>query len=245
LRAESALNSPAITGSIATIDYNLPIAIEDFVPIALTAFGGWQLSRWMTTRDGRLGLVGRVGTVFLVAGGLCKAIWKLMQALDGPDYKWLSGALFPLLCTGFALLAGAMFAHDYRENGASPLQRHPAVIPAAIAAVALVLAFVLSAATGWSRAYVIPTLGLTTLASLTVVILGFKAGRRRAKPLIGAAFIANFLGVLVLTRLARLEEQTIALQWFEQSINTVATAMWAWAGTQLVRFDRLRGAANR
>ncbi len=218
------------------IDYSLWIALEDFVPVALTAFGGWQLARWMGRLDPRLQVSGRVATGFLALGGFGKALWKLIRSFDGPDIKPFSGALFPLLATGFAILAWSMFQHDKgdRELGMMDTTgRHPIVIPSIIAGCALVLAFVLSAATNWSRAYVIPLLAMTTLGSLTVVILGSRAGKRRGRWAIAAGFILNFVGVLALTRLARLDRQTIALQWIEQAINSTATGLFAWSSLQL------------
>jgi hypothetical protein len=224
------------------IDYSVWIALEDFVPIALTAFGGWQLASWMKKRDGKLALCGRIATIFLTLGGGGKAVWKLIRSLDGPDIKPLAGALFPLLATGFSILAWAMYQHDRHERGLTPKgssTRHPLVLPSLFAAAILVLAFVLSAANNWSRAYKIPTLGVATLGSLTVVIMGCKAAKRRGRAMVAAGFILNFVGVLVLTRLARLERQTISLQWFEQIVNSTATAMFAWSCLQLANSNKL------
>ena len=219
----------------ANVDYPLAIALEDFIPIVFTLLGGIQLSRWVGRRDANLERPALIGTLILSAGGACKATWKLIRSLDGPDIKWLSGALFPFLAVGFALLAWALIVHDYRETGSIEpgATNTPARIPLIVGGCALATAFVASAATGWSRAYVIPTLGLATLGSLSLVIVCVKAARRRKLALVAAAFIANFVGVLVLSRLSGIELQTIKLQWIEQSVNTFATGCFAWASYQL------------
>lgn len=98
------------------IDYSLLIAAEDFVPVVLTIVGVWKLADWMGQRDRRLLESGRVAVVALGLGGLGKAVWKLIRALDGPDIKPLAGALFPLLAVGFSTLAYAMFRHDRLER---------------------------------------------------------------------------------------------------------------------------------
>jgi hypothetical protein len=225
---------------VESIDYSVTIAVEDYVPILMTGIGGWCLAAWVGRRRPDLGRLAQVGTGLLTAGGASKATWKLLQALEGPDVKWLSGALFPLLASGFIFLAWALIIHDYLDTDAQEprVARPPYRLPMAMAASILILAFALSAATGWSRAYVIPTLAAATLGSLSLVIVGVKACRRRSMSLPAIAFVLNFVGVLALSRLARLPRQTIALQWTEQSINTTATALFAWASFKLLRSSR-------
>ena len=209
-------------------EYPHLIAVEDFVPVALTFIGAMALSRFVAKRGDDLGRLARFATVALTAGGFAKALWKLIRSFDGPDEKWLAGLLFPFLATGFACLAWALIRHDYRETGAvelragEPLQR----LPLLVAGVAGALAFVSSALTSWSRVWVAPLIALTTIASLSVVIVCVKSARRRLRPVTAGLFVVNFAGALVLTRLSR-ADQTVGLQWFEQAVNTIAAGSFA------------------
>lgn len=217
----------ALVTAVVT-EYPHLIAIEDFAPVVLTVVGGIALSRFVAKRDAGLGRLARLGTIVLTAGGLAKAVWKLIRSFDGPDEKWLAGLLFPLLATGFACLAWALVHHDYRETGAEAPRPGEAVrrLPLRVAAGTGVLAFVLSATTRWSRIWVAPLIALTTVASLAVVIVCVKSARRRLRPVAAALFIVNFVGALVLTRLSR-ADQTVGLQWFEQAVNTAAAGAFA------------------
>jgi hypothetical protein len=58
-----------------------------------------------------------VGALSVVAGGVAKATWKLILALDGPEVAWLDAMLFPLLLIGFTCLAIAMWQVELGELG--------------------------------------------------------------------------------------------------------------------------------
>ena len=220
----------------------LPLALQDFVPVAATAAGCWFLARYVRQTQPEFVQVAVVGGALVVAGGASKAIWKLLRALDGPDYKWLDAALFPFLAWGFALLAWALIHVDYTETGGTPRPLGAWKVPIGISAGLSVLAFILSAVTDWSRAWVIPMIALMTLADLSVIVLGVKAARRRARTPAAVLLILNFVTVLGLTRLAAVD-QTRGLQWIEQLGNTAgngafAVAWWMIERTRLVANKR-------
>ena len=75
------------------------------------------------------------------------------------------------------------------------------------------------------------------LADLVLIGLCVRACVRRHLSLAAVLFIVNVLGVLVLGRLGAIEDQTIALQWVEQSINTAAAAAFAGAAWILARSE--------
>jgi hypothetical protein len=218
-----------------TEDYPLAIAIQDFMPVALTLFGGLQLASWVGRARPEWKRPAAIGTVMLVLGGAAKATWKVIASISQDNVRPLSSVLFFLLSAGFLLLAWQMLRTQHLDRGASaPREREsPFRIPAIIAAIGWLAALIASAATGWSRAYVVPVLALSSLASLAVVWSGVRAALRRQLPLVAAAFVFNYVGVLVLTRLSRLPDQSVSLQWFEQGINTAATAAFAFAGWSL------------
>ncbi|MEU8804389.1 hypothetical protein [Spirillospora sp. NPDC048819] len=187
-------------------DYPVPLAVEDFVPVALTALGIAALRH-------RHPLV--LPAAFLVvSGGFAKATWKLIVALDGPDLQWLYHALFPLLATGFTLLVFALTRGRWR-----------AALP-----VPLIAALAASAALRdtW------PAM-VWTIAAVTVVAVLLALDARRRDPLTAALFTLWLAAQYLLGPMAARAEQSIALQWAEQSCNTLAQAAFALAAWRLAR----------
>jgi len=98
-------------------------AIEDFVPVLLSAAGLWLISRWVGSTDTRLGGWAIVGTALVALGGLSKATHKLLLTTANADVTLLDAALFPLLAAGFAVVAASVWsaAHPHRPVLASLL----------------------------------------------------------------------------------------------------------------------------
>lgn len=190
-------------------DYPVALAAEDFVPVALTALGVWLLRQRHPLLP--------VAAVVIVAGGFAKATWKLIVAFDGPDLHWLAGALFPLLAVGFTTLVFALS----RETRRPP---HPAVL-----AVPLVAALAASAVLRdtW------PAMVWTILAVTGAAVLLLRSAMRAGDPLAATLFGAWLAGQYLLGPMAARAEQSIALQWAEQSCNTLAQAAFAFAAWRL------------
>jgi cytochrome bd-type quinol oxidase subunit 2 len=218
--------------------YPLAIALEDFVPVVFTAIGCFFLVHMVGRFGSSMGKSATVGSVLAVTGGGSKAVWKLIRSFDGPDLKWLAGALFPLLASGFGLLAWTLWHHERAEHGEKAWgyrrARKPVGVdlfrlPLAVAAIGAVTGIALSAANDWNRSWRIPLLALMTVGDLATITFCIRCAARSIQRLAIVAFVVNILSVFGLTRLARFPNQTLALQWTEQSINTVGTACWAWA----------------
>jgi hypothetical protein len=75
------------------------------------------------------------------------------------------------------------------------------------------------------------------LADLALIVLCVRACRRRRLTAAAVLFGLNLVGVLVLGRLGAIDDQTAALQWVEQSVNTVAAAAFATAAWLLARTE--------
>ncbi|GGV18332.1 hypothetical protein GCM10010182_44610 [Actinomadura cremea] len=195
-------------------DYPISLAVEDFVPVALTAAGVALLRH-------RHPLV-PVAAVLVVAGGSAKAAWKLTVALDGPDLPWLHHALFPLLALGFTTFAFALS----RELRRPP---HPAVL-----AVPLVVALAGSAVLRdtW------PAMVWTIVAVTGAAVLLLRAAVRAGDPLAATLFGVWLAGQYLLGPMAARADQSISLQWVEQSCNTLAQAAFAFAAWRLTRTSR-------
>lgn len=212
---------------VATLE-TVPLALQDFMPGIATAIGCWFLARFVRNVVPAFYPVAVAGGVSVTLGGMAKAVWKLIRALDGPDLKWLDASLFPFLSWGFALLTWALIHVDFTETESIPPFRGRWKVPLGIAASLSALALVLSAATEWSRAWVIPMIGLMTLGDLSVIVMGVKAARRRNLTPAAVLLVVNFASVLLLTRLASVD-QTRTLQWIEQVGNTIGNSAFALA----------------
>ena len=221
----------------------VPLALQDFMPVAATAIGCWFLAELVRRVVPTMFPVAIAGGISVTVGGASKATWKLIRAFDGPDFKWLDAALFPFLAGGFALLAWALIHVDYHETVATPPSRDLWRIPLGLSAAVGALAFVLSAATNWSRAWVIPVIALMTLGDLSVIVLGVKAARRRQLPGAAVLLVLNFVTVLGLTRLASVD-QTRTLQWIEQLGNTAGNVAFAVAWWMISRIRHRRAAPS-
>ncbi|MFB4307449.1 hypothetical protein [Actinomadura sp. GTD37] len=195
-------------------DYPIALAVEDFVPVALTAAGVALLRH-------KHPLV-PVAAVLVVAGGFAKATWKLIVALDGPDVRWLHEALFPLLAIGFTLLVFAL-ARELRRPG------HPAVLAAP-----LVAALAASAVLRDSWPAMVWTIIAVTGAGAMLLRSAVRADDRLGASLFGLWLAGQYL----LGPMAARAEQSIPLQWVEQSCNTLAQAAFAYAAWRLTMATR-------
>jgi hypothetical protein len=185
---------------------SLPLAVHDVAPVALAGVATTLVarrSRWSGAY---------VGAVMVTAGGLGKAVWKLLVALDVADWPRLADALFPLLGPGFVLLALAAWGHRSRSAVAGTV---------AAAAVGLAIPSI-------ADIY----LPVTVLGATSLYAALARDARRSDDTvtlvLLGASLLATYaLGPL------SAGEQTLAAQWVEQSVNTVNQAAFALAAWRL------------
>lgn len=203
--------------------YPLALALFDFVPVAFFLIGAIFLARAARRLCGlRCGRLATAGSLLIFLGGFFKAVWKLLYTIGAGDYQLLSESQFPLVAPGFLvlLIMVIMMARSERVEG------NRTGILLAIAA--------------WK----IPLLIVMTLASMGVQgILTYIAFRRNAK-LAAAGFILAFLGLVGLGALAS-GEQTLARQWIEQSVNSVAQLGFMVGSFLLFRNIESRRKSNR
>ena len=76
---------------------NRSARIVGLLPGIATAIGCWFLVRFVRNVVPAFYPVALAGGVSVTCGGLAKARWKLIRALDGPDLKWLDASLFSFL----------------------------------------------------------------------------------------------------------------------------------------------------
>ena len=199
-------------------EYTLGLALFDFIPVFLSVTGLFLAARWM---QGGFSITKSawVGALIASLGGLSKASWKLIVVVTGTNIEWMDNALFPLLGTGFALLFITLIMRLFdRDKWIWPI------------ALAIILLFYVWSWTklgsddpgSWSLILLIMTAGFSTLFSLT--LSGLSIARR--KFLAAIAILISVGGAFYLAKLAQIPEQTLALQWKEEIINTFSQGLF-------------------
>ena len=201
--------------------FTVPMAIEDFVPVALAGIGFFVLARVMVPRENRV--LGLAGATLITLAGFSKATWKLIMALsDGAqDVIILSGALFVLMAPGFLLLASAL-----RVQGAAD-QPHPSrrawMWGGGLAVIALGVATALELS-GSEKGGRITLLATMVLANATVLITAARRAWTAGQWGAGWLFIAYLATGFIMGGLGRMP-QSVGLQWIEQSVNSVGSGL--------------------
>ena len=209
--------------------YSLALALQDFVPVVLSAIGWVYVVRVASGAGPRTGRLATVGATAVVAGGLLRAVWKTMVALDGPDVVVLYAALYPLLTFGFLALAGALLALN-ADRSPGRLARSLPIIAVALLAVASVLLD-----TGNGRLVPVLWLAVATVGSITVGLLLANLARRSGHPGIAMLFLVGVVATVLLNGVARSADQSEPVQWVAQSLNTLNQLVFMLASWRLWR----------
>ncbi|MGW0592120.1 hypothetical protein [Streptosporangium sp. NPDC002607] len=210
------------------MEYPLSLALVDFLPVLAMATGVTLLVARVGALAGpKVTRVALAGGTLVVIGGALKATWKTIVALGGPDIVWMAKAQFFLLGPGFTLLAWALLSVRPGEAGRriAPLW--------AFVAFALI-GVVAAAGVGATWPLLVVTTASATLLAVRMILLAQKSGDTVAMALLGF----NILGTYSMGMLAGQPEQTITLQWFEESLNTCVWTAFAVAVWRLTRAGR-------
>lgn len=219
------------------MEYTLSLALVDYLPVIFTAVGLSFIVRMVSHVDTVQGRVALVGAILTVGGGFCKATWKLLMATSNSaiDIRWMDDGLFAWMAPGYTLLAWSVWQTVRTVQGRKTYHRWlpPFILFEAFFAVATYLYFE-NPGPAWERIL----LTLMVLATVVTGVLLIAFGFRQKLPLAGWLFIVNLVGIFILNGLARIDEQTIALQWIEQSINAVSWLAFAYAAMMIYQYTR-------
>ena len=202
--------------------YPLSLAIFDFVPVFAFLAGAFFLVRTGLICGGKSSgrmLIG--GSLLVFLGGFFKATWKILYTLQIADIQWMSEGQFIFSGIGFlGIFVGVLYMVRGR-NVKTPNDGNDNVV-ASIAP--------------WK----IPFLFLMTLTSLgaegILAYLSFKRGVRKA----AIGFVIGVMGLLAMGALAS-TEQTLAMQWIEESVNTIGQIGFMFGNIFLYQDFKTRG----
>lgn len=193
---------------------SIPLALFDFVPVIFGALGAFIVAR-------RTGWIpAYVGAALIFAGGLSKATWKLLAASGMADIPRLADSLFPLMGCGFLLLAVAAW-------GARS-------VPIAVLLVGL-------AGVGVVAPAIAPWYLIAVILGSTALYGALARDAWRVRDVRTVSLLAVCLAAAYTLGPLAGREQTLSLQWIEQSINAVGQAAFALAAWRLMRTKRSTG----
>jgi hypothetical protein len=217
--------------------YTLSLALVDFLPVLFAAIGLYFVIRMVAHINPHQGRVAAVGVLLTVAGGLSKASWKLVMALSQSQVNLtlLDNALFVLMAPGYTLIAWSVWqtSRMVRQQKTFHAWLPPATLIALTFAGSIALYIAYPSSPAWERLLLSVMVLATTVTGVLLIIFAF----RQNLPLAGWLLILNLIGVFVLNGMARME-QTIALQWFEQSINAISWLVFWFATSKMYQYVR-------
>jgi hypothetical protein len=208
-------------------EISLPLAIQDYLPVALFAVGLFFVAKMISNRNQSAGNLAFLGGVLVTLGGLFKASWKLVQAVGGSDIPFLNNSLFTLMSAGFICLAWAFWQSRQSLSSALKIWFVPILLIALIWSIAGYFGFFTE-----SRIWFFILLGATTLANLALL---FQLIHRAFQNKLWLAVGLFLINLIVIFLLARSSDQTVTLQWVKQIINTVSQLSFAVASWKLLQ----------
>lgn len=98
------------------MEYSVPMALADFVPVVLFLLGAVILQRELYSQlsKGQFALFA-AGTIDVTCAGALKALYKLLYALGVCDFAKLNEVFFPMQSMGFLLAGLGMAAVLFRK----------------------------------------------------------------------------------------------------------------------------------
>lgn len=198
--------------------YPLSLAIFDFVPTFFFLIGAFYLAKTAVICRGiHSARMLMLGAVLVFLGGFLKALWKLLYAAQIADIRWMGELQFFLLGIGFlAIFVSTLLMVRKPKNSTTPM---------------LFLGMA-----PWK----IPFLFLMTATSLGAEgILAYIAFRRNLR-WAAAGFVMGVLGILAMGTFAS-AEQSVAMQWVEETINTIGQGGFMLGSILLYRDFKARG----
>ena len=182
------------------MEFSVPMALADFVPVVLFLIGAILLQRELYPRlgKGQFALFA-AGTIDVFCAGALKAVYKLLYALGVCDFAKLNEMFFPVQSIGF-LLAGlgilAMLLH--RQGKGAVCAAVPPVFKGTFLFVGLMVV----------------GLGMLDIALCVLA-------KRLKKPALIALFTLSFVCSLAMGYLSSRDFAQASMNWIAEGVNIV------------------------
>lgn len=205
-------------------DFSVPMALADYVPVALFAIAAVILIRDLYNKmsKGAFALFA-AGTIDVVCAGFLKATYKLLYALGVCDFEALSQVFFPMQSLGF-LLAGvgmlALITHKQKKDGA----------------------FAAAAPAAFSGTFVFVTLMVLGLGLMDAGLCVLS--RRLKKKWLIVLFVISFIFALMMGYLSSRDFAEASMNWIAELVNIIGQGTLL-AGTVILHKNGLGGLVLR
>ena len=186
-------------------DFSVPMALADFVPVAVFGLSGVLLQRDLYNKMPKYAFACfAAGTINIFMAGFLKALWKLLYALGACDFHVLNTMFLPTQSLGFLLAGlGILIMMGQRKKAAL------AVAPPLFSGTFLFVGMMV--------------LGLGAICGS----LGALAVRMKKKGLV-PVFLLCFVCYMAMGYLASRDGSSAAMNWIEQGVNTLGQLLLLW-----------------
>lgn len=214
-------------------NYTLGLALFDYLPVIAAGFGLYFICSYCAGLGNYRGRWVIAIPAIALIGGVLKASWKLIYAINGVDNRWMSDQLFFFLAPAYVLMAvlviSALRSNARQHDLPSGWWRSGLIIVVIVIGVALYLK---SNVPG--RAWSILLLATLSLANLLFLLSLVSHAWGRRNRVAVSCFMLNLALSFGLVGLARME-QTAGLQWIEEFLNLANNSLLAVGAWSLIR----------
>lgn len=219
--------------------YTLSLALFDYLPVLAGSIAIFLICKYCATVGQRSGVWLVAIPLLAVVGGFLKATWKTIYVTTGHDLNWMSDQLFFFLASSYIFVTGlvisALGAAAKNQSLEANWWRLPLAIAIAVVSAALYLIF-----TSDSRAWTFVLLAVMSIANLVFMIRLIIHAKSLGNWPSVVGFAVGLTLTYILVGLARIEEQTLELQWTEEVLNLIAQSMTASAAWSLYQAHQSR-----
>ena len=179
-------------------EFSVPMALVDFVPVALFGLSGVLMQRDLYNKMPKYAFACfAAGTINIFMAGFLKALWKLLYALGACDFHVLNTMFLPTQSLGF-LLAGLGILIMMGQKKKAALAVAPPLFSGTFLFVGMMV------------------LGLGAICGS----LGVLAVRMKKKALV-LVFLLCFVCYMAMGYLASRDGSSASMNWIEQGVNTL------------------------
>lgn len=225
-------------------EYSIALALEDFLPVIFSAIGLFILANMIRDMDDRCAPMAYMGAALITLGGLSKASWKLIYAVTETqtNITLLDNALFFCLAPGFILITFALWHSQrtvFEQKQNANIWRTPLIIAGVTVLTGIMVGMGIYDETREGRQiWFFILLGMTTIFNFVALGLAIRQALKQRVILAAILFGVNLFAIIAMQGLARSAEQTEALQWIAQGVNTVSQLGFIFAASLLARVYR-------
>ncbi len=228
------------------LEYNLTLALENFVAALLASLGAWVLTRMLRQLNVVVGRIAYLGWGLITLGLLVRVTWEVTAAISGGriNLTVLDSSRVIWLAAGFTLLAWAVWCGQRMIQRIS-LPSSPWLLPGLVIGLSYVIALVASEAAQSPMTWFVLLLALATAGNLLLSALLIRQAHWQDQPGVAGLFLINLLSVFVLSNAIRLPAAPPADNGWQQVVDIVGQAAFAIAAFRLRRrlgedFERIR-----